>query len=114
MNTNLWNKVEQFLYQLHYEDIDRGSHFESQAYKDARQEKERKSRALKVVLEQLQDIDIQSVKEYLHASDQCAYEEIQQAYIQGITDCMAVLCGSGMLKNSQQVNGFLTKLNREK
>lgn len=114
MDNNLWNKVEQFLYQLHYEDTYRKSYYESQAYKDALQEKEKKSSTFKAVLEQLQDTDSQAVKEYLQASEQCAYEEIQQAYVQGITDCMAVLCGSGMLKSSQQVNDFLAELNRKK
>lgn len=114
MDNNLWNKVEQFLYQLHYEDTDRESHYESQAYKDALQEKRKKSNAFKAVLGKLQDSDSQAVKEYLQASEQCAYEEIQQAYVQGMTDCMAVLCGSGMLKSSQQVNEFLTEFNRKK
>lgn len=114
MDNNLWEKVEQFLYQLHYEDTDREFHYESQAYKETLKEKERKSSAFKAVLEQLQDTDSQAVKEYLQASDQCAYEECQQAYVQGITDCMAILCGSGIMKNSQQVNDFLTELNRKK
>lgn len=114
MDRNLWEKVEQFLYQLHYEDTDRESHYESQAYKDAVEEKERKSSDFQVVLEQLSGADSQAVKEYLQASDQCAYEEIQQAYVQGITDCMAILYGAGVLKTSRVVKKFLTDINQQK
>lgn len=114
MDGNLWEKAELFLYQLHYEDTDLDSHYESQAYKDAVEERERKSSAFQVVLEKLSDADSQTVKEYLQASEQCAYEESQQAYVQGINDCMAILYGAGMLKTSQTVKKFLTELNQQK
>lgn len=114
MDGSLWEKVEQFFYQLHYEDMDRESHYESQAYKAALEEKESKSSAFQVVLEKLSDTDSQAVKEYLQASDQCAYEESQQAYVQGINDCMAILYGAGMVKSSQPVKAFLTEHNHQK
>lgn len=114
MDRNLWEKVEQFFYQLHYEDMNRESHYESQAYKAALEEKASKSSAFQVVLEKLSDADSQAVKEYLHASEQCPYEESQQAYIQGISDCMAIFYGAGMVKSSQQVKAFLTEHNRQK
>lgn len=110
MDENLWEKVEQFLYQLHYEDTDRKSRYESQAYKEALEEKERKSSGFEAALEQLSGKESQAVKEYLQAIDQCVYEECQQAYVQGITDCMAILYGTGMLKTSQPVKDFLTSL----
>lgn len=37
MDGTLWEKVEQFLYQLHYEDTDRESHYESKSYLEALQ-----------------------------------------------------------------------------
>lgn len=114
MDGNLWEKVEQFLYQLHYEATDRESHYESQAYKDALKEKEGKSSVFKAVLEHLSDKDSQAVKEYLQASDQCAYEEIQQAYVQGMIDCMMISYGAGILKTSQPIKDYLTELNRQK
>lgn len=114
MDENLWKKVEQFLYQLHYEDTDRKSRYESQAYKEALAEQARKSSAFKAALEQLSDTDRQAMKEYLQATDQCVYEECQQAYVQGIADCMAILYGTGMLKTSQQVKEFLTGLRYQK
>ena len=40
MDGTLWEKVEQFLYQMHYEDTDRESHYESKAYLAALQNKE--------------------------------------------------------------------------
>lgn len=114
MDENFWGQVEQFLYQLHFEDTDRESHYESQAYKEALEEKERKSSAFKAVLERLTGTDGHAIKEYLQASDQCAYEEIQQAYVQGMIDCMEILCGAGILKTSQIVKNFLTEFNHEK
>lgn len=114
MDENLWGKLEQFLYQLHFEDTDRESHYESQTYKDALKEKKLKSSVFKAVLEQMSNKDSQAVEEYLQASDQCAYEEIQQAYVQGMIDCMEILCGAGVLKTSQIVKNFLTEFNHQK
>lgn len=114
MDEKLWKKVEQFLYQLHYEDTDRESYYESQSYRDALEEKEKKGIDFKAVLGQLADKDSQAIKEYLQISDQCAYEECQQAYVQGITDCIEILYGAGMLKASQSVKDFLFNLNHQK
>lgn len=114
MDENLWEKAEQFLYQLHYEDTDRESHYESQACKTAQEEKERLNGDLETAISHLQEKDRRAVKEYLQASDQCAYEEIQQAYVQGIADCLQIVCGMGMMKSSRQVNEFLKRLDCQK
>ncbi len=110
MDEELLEKAKQFLYQLHYEDTDRESHYVSQAYKSALQEKKEQSAEFKTVIERLPVKDRQSVKKYLQASDQCAYEEIQQAYVQGIIDCLQIVCGLGMMKSSRLVNEFLNHL----
>lgn len=114
MDENLWEKVEQFLYQLHYEETDREFHYESQAYKDAVVEKEKNSTDFQEVLKKLSGADSQAVKEYMQASDRCDYEEVQQAYVQGINDCMAILYGAGIVKISQSVYEFINDLNHQK
>ena len=43
MDEELLEKTKQFLYQLHYEDTGRESHYESRAYISALQEKEGQS-----------------------------------------------------------------------
>ena len=98
MDGTLWEKVEQFLYQLHYEDMDRQSYYESKAYLLALQEKETKVPSFKEAIEQLSEKERHAVQEYLDAEDRCEYEENQQAYVQGILDCVEILKGAGLLK----------------
>ena len=110
MDEELLEKTKQILHQLHYEYTGRESHYESRAYISALQEKEGQSTEFNTVIEQLPRKDRQAVKKYLQASDQCAYEEVQQAYVQGIVDCMQIVCGLGMMKSSRFVNEFLNHL----
>ena len=61
-------------------------------------EKETKVPSFKEAIEQLSEKERHAVQEYLDAEDRCEYEENQQAYVQGILDCVEILKGAGLLK----------------
>ena len=110
MDGTLWEKVEQFLYKMHYEDTDRESHYESKAYLAALQEKEARVPSFREVIEQLSERERHAVQEYLDAEERCVYEENQQAYVQGIADCIEILSGAGMLKTTKKAAKILEEL----
>ena len=110
MNGTLWEKVEQFLYQLHYEDMDRESYYESKAYLVALQEKETREKSFQDAIKQLPERERHVVQEYLDAEKRCVYEENQQAYVQGIADCIEILSGAGMLKTTRKVTEILAEM----
>lgn len=110
MDGTLWEKVEQFLYQLHYEDTDRVSHYESKAYLAALQEKEARVPPFREAIAQLPERERHAVQEYLDVEERCVYEENQQAYVQGIADCIEILSGAGMLKTRKTAAEILTEM----
>ncbi len=114
MDGTLWEKVEQFLYQLHYEDMDRESHYESKTYLSALQGKEAREQAFQEAIKQLPERERHAVQEYLDAEERCVYEENQQAYIQGIADCIEILSGAGMLKTTKKVAEILAEMQAER
>ena len=110
MDGTLWEKVEQFLYQLHYEDTDRESHYESKAYLATLQEKEAREQSFQEAIKQLSERERHAVQEYLDAEERCVYEENQQAYVQGIADCIEIVRGAGMLKTRKTAAEILTEM----
>ena len=114
MDGTLWEKVEQFLYQLHYEDTDRESHYESEAYLEALKDKEAREQSFQEAIKQLPERERHAVQGYLDAEERCVYEENQQAYVQGIADCIEILSGAGMLKTTKKAAEMLEELHAER
>lgn len=110
MDGTLWEKVEQFLYQLHYEDMDRESHYESKTYLAALRVKEALEESFQETIEQLSERERNAVQEYLDAEERCVYEENQQAYVQGMIDCIEILSGAGILKSKKDVTEILAEI----
>lgn len=110
MEEMLWEKVNQFLYQLHYEDTDRETHYESHAFEKAKIEREEKRAACEIVLNSLSKAKRQKIEDYITASNQCSYEEHQQAYIQGMIDCIQILGGAGIIKPRKTVKELLNNI----
>lgn len=110
MGETLWEKVNQFLYQLHYEDTDREPRYESEILRKIHSEKEEKRSDYMKVLEGLSKRERKSVEEFLEVTEQCVYEECQQAYVQGIIDCLIILGGAGIIKPRHAVEELLDKM----
>ena len=47
-------------------------------------------------IKQLPERERHAVKKYLDAEERCVYEQNQQAYVQGIVDCIEILSGAGI------------------
>ena len=85
MDERVWEKTAQFLKELRCEDTGRLSQLQLPEYQKAMKEKF-----------SYQPIYEQTVCEM--TDEQCAEEENQQAYLQGMVDMLLLLSGSGILK----------------
>lgn len=110
MENLLWEKVSQFLYQLHYEDTDRESSYCSKELENCRKEKEERWKRCDKILFNLAGKERQDIEDYITALEQCAYEECQQAYVQGMIDSIEILGGAGIIKSRTAVKDLLTKM----
>lgn len=50
------------------------------------------------------------IEDYVETLKSYSSEECQQAYLQGMIDCMLILCGSGILKPKQELETLLKTL----
>lgn len=111
MENQVWVKVSLFLKELRCEDIKRNSiiHLEScqkekKALKIFRQvwEKEQKN---------LSELQQRTICNYIEQMQTVSFEEQQEAYCQGIIDCVQILSGLGLLETDGKIEGTIEKLN---
>ena len=110
MENQVWVKVSLFLKELRCEDIKRNSviHLEScqkekKALKIVRQiwEKEQKN---------LSELQQKTICNYIEQIQAVSFEEQQEAYCQGIIDCVQILSGLGLLESDEKIKGAIEKL----
>jgi len=110
MESQVWVKVSLFLKELRCEDIKRNSiiHLEScqkekKALKIFRQvwEKEQKN---------LSELQQRTICNYIEQIQAVSFEEQQEAYCQGIIDCVQILSGWGLLESDEKIKRAIEKL----
>lgn len=110
MESQVWVKVSLFLKELRCEDIKRNSiiHLEScqkekKALKIFRQvwEKEQKN---------LSELQQRTICNYIEQIQAVSFEEQQEAYCQGIIDCVQILSGLGLLESDEKIKRAIEKL----
>ena len=110
MENQVWVKVSLFLKELRCEDIKRNSviHLEScqkekKALKIVRQiwEKEQKN---------LSELQQKTICKYIEQIQAVSFEEQQEAYCQGIIDCVQILSGLGLLESDGKIERAIEKL----
>lgn len=55
----------------------------------------------------------EKIKDYMKALREYSFEECQQAYVQGMVDCMLILSGGGILKPKKELESLLKVLIRQ-
>ncbi len=110
MENQVWVKVSLFLKELRCEDIKRNSiiHLEScqkekKALKIFRQvwEKEQKN---------LSELQQRAICNYIEQMQAVSFEEQQEAYCQGVIDCVQILSGLGLLESDEKIKRAIEKL----
>lgn len=110
MENQVWEKIALFLKELRCEDIKRNSiiHLDSCQYeKDCLETlREIYDRELASLSESQQKI----ITDYMEQIQVVSFEEQQEAYCQGIIDCIQILSGLGLLETDRKLMQAIEKL----
>lgn len=107
MEKLVWNKVREFLEVLRCEDIDRESIVETRELQEAKQILSDKNVVYQQSIANVRIEEQEKIKGYVNALREYSFEECQQAYVQGLVDCMLILSGVGILKPQKEVERLL-------
>lgn len=110
MENEVWNKAAQFLKILRCEDTGRASYLELSEYRTALREKQARYKELEVVMVQAAGRERKIIQDYVDASENCAEEENQQAYLQGIIDSILLMSGMGLLEKDISIENLIEQL----
>ena len=110
MEYQIWEKVALFLKELRCEDIKRSSiiHLDS-----CRKEKEYLKELKKVYDKEIVNLPKEQKKnifDYMEQLQVVSFEEQQEAYCQGIMDCVQILVGLGLLEMNGKITQAVEKL----
>ena len=98
MDERVWEKTAQFLKELLCEDTVRLSQLQLPEYQKAMKEKFSYQPIYEQTVCEMTDEQKCVIEKYVGLTEQCAEEENQQAYLQGMVDMLLLLSGSGILK----------------
>lgn len=98
MDDRIWEKTAQFLKELRCEDTGRLSQLQLPEYQKAVKEKFLYQPIYEKTVSEVTDEQERVIEKYVGLTEQCAEEENQQAYLQGMVDILLLLSGSGILK----------------
>ena len=106
MDERVWEKTAQFLKELRCEDTGRLSQLQLPEYQKAMKEKFSYQPIYEQIVSEMTDeqrcvIEKEQkriIGKYVGLTEECAEEENQQAYLQGMVDMLLLLSGSGILK----------------
>lgn len=110
MEKLVWNKVREFLEVLRCEDIDRESIVDTKELQEAKQILADKNSIYQQSIVNVRIEEQEKIKDYVEALREYSFEECQQAYVQGMVDCMLMLSGVGILKLQKEVESLLKVL----
>ena len=110
MENQIWEKVALFLKELRCEDIKRSSiiHLDS-----CRNEKEYLKELKKVYDKEIVNLPKEQKKnifDYMEQLQVVSFEEQQEAYCQGIMDCVQILVSLGLLEMNGKITQAVEKL----
>lgn len=98
MDESVYEKVKQFLAELRCEDMDRESRLELEACRMLKKKRMNMENQVENIVNSLSAAEKKTIDEYHNLLDESCFEESQQAYLQGIVDCILGLAGTGLIK----------------
>lgn len=110
MEKLVWDKVKEFLEVLRCEDVDRESIVDTRELQEAKQTLSKQTAVYQQCIVNIQKENQDKIKDYVEALKAYSSEECQQSYLQGMVDCMLILCGVGILKPKSELETLLKTL----
>lgn len=112
MEKMVWEKVKGFLEVLRCEDVDRESNVDTKELQEVKQILSEQTAVYQQCVANIRKEDQEKIKDYVEALKAYSSEECQQSYLQGMVDCMLILCGAGILKPKLKLENLLKTLNQ--
>ncbi|MEF2878639.1 MAG: hypothetical protein U0N90_09505 [Blautia sp.] len=106
----VWSKFAEFLKQLRCEDTDRDSYIHLLEYEMVLHEKGKAKKLYETSMALISEAERQNIQSYFEKAEICFEEECQQAYMQGMIDCLMILSGMNLIPENISVKDFLKQM----
>lgn len=110
MENQVWEKVSIFLKELRCEDMSRDTLLHLRSCEEEKECLKEKQQVYQMVLEQLSSEQIEGIEAYLEQVQTAAFEEQQEAYCQGMVDCIQIISGLGLIEVNNQIVELVNQL----
>lgn len=103
MKNDIWDEISSFLNGLRCEKINRKSYIQFQEFKDIQLKKKMKKENVIKIINHMNAEDKRKFKQYEEILEEEAFTSELRAYCQGYVDCIQLLAGLGILKQSPDI-----------
>ena len=103
----VYEKVKQFLAELRCEDMDRGSRLKLEACQRLKEKRKDMENRVEIIVDSLSVAEKKTIVEYHNLLYECCFEESQQAYLQGIVDCILGLASEEIIKPQKKLKEII-------
>lgn len=98
---HIWNKVYNFLNELRCENKSESIVVQLENCSKEKDILESQMQVYQDTLQKVPDIERKIIEKYVEQLDAVAFEEQQEAYCQGIVDCIQIMTGMGLIRSEK-------------
>lgn len=110
MENQIWEKVALFLKELRCEDIKRSSIIHLDSCENEKEYLKELKEIYDKEIARLSEKHKKSISDYMEQLQVISFEEQQEAYCQGIIDCIQMLFGLGVLTEDKKIMQAIEKI----
>lgn len=110
MRNEVMEKLEIFLQNLRCEDGKRETLVHLQSCQTEAQKLKKQEQRCRLTLKKLDSFEREILEAYIEQIKAVAFEEQQEAYLQGMVDIVQILSGMGILSGSPNVEKIINKI----
>lgn len=110
MNNEVWSQLEFFLLNLRCADMSREGYIRLNSCREAKKKLDGLRVQYKMFSLQISEMQRNFFEAYLEEMEKVSFEEQQEAYCQGIADCIRALEGLNLLLTDESVEKAVEKL----
>lgn len=112
MQNEVWNEIWAFLNGLRCGNVKRESYIQLLEFADAKEEEKRAQDSFKNELNSMEKGQRKCIENYMETLKHLAFVAEGQAYCQGYVDCIQLLAGLGLMKNSPDIKELINKITK--
>lgn len=112
MESEVWEKIAQFLNRLRGEQLSRTSSVQMPELIEKQKQTEKLAAECREVLNNIPETDRQLFVEWQEQAEEISYLQEQKAYLQGYVDCICLLSGLGILEKDEYIDRFIEEIKK--